>query len=299
MKNLSHFNSLMQVMEYFSNEKVCREYLEQMRWADSVKVCPHCQSSKKIYTMKHTYKCSECKRQFSLTKGTIFERTHVPLKKWFVAIYLLTEHKKGISSYQLARDINVTQDTAWFMMHRIRELYKSEEVLQFDTAVEIDETYVGGKSKHQGRSTKTKTPVFGIFNRDTKTVVAETVPNAKAATLTPIIQKHVKEGTEVFTDEFRSYSKLYKHFYHSKVNHSKKEFVVGDVHTNNIENFWSILKRGVIGIYHKMSRKHLNRYVNEFAFRYNNRDLTFRQKFNFLLGESNNKRLTYVQLTQH
>ncbi|MBI3232932.1 MAG: IS1595 family transposase [Bacteroidetes bacterium] len=224
-KQKQGFASIIQLTEYFSSEKVCRKYLERMRWADGVKVCPHCGSTEKIYVMKHNYKCSACRKQFSLTKGTIFEKTKVSLQKWFVAIYLLSAHKKGISSCQLAEDLGVTQKTAWFMTQRIREMFKTGEVKKFETAVEIDETYVGGKSEHQGRSTKTKTVVFGILERESKTVMAQTVENAKAVTLVPIIEDHVEKDTEVFTDEWKAYSRLYKLYNHSKVNHSKGEYV--------------------------------------------------------------------------
>lgn len=296
-KCLGEFRNLVDLTSYFSSEKVCREYLERMRWSDGIKKCPHCNSTKKIYEMKYKYKCSECRRQFSLTKGTIFEQSRVSLRKWFIAIYLLSSNKKGVSTYRLAEDIGVTQMTAWFMTQRIRELFKNESVEQFESAVEIDETYVGGKSSHQGRSTKTKTAVFGILNRETKTVVAQVVENAKRSTLAPIIEEHVKEGTEVFTDEFKTYSRLNELYQHSAVNHSTGEFVIGKAHTNTIENFWGTFKRGVYGIYHHLSRKHMNRYINEFAFRYNNKSSSATDKFNLLLT-SVNRRLTYNQLVK-
>lgn len=297
----SKYTNLLQLMEYFSNEKVCEEFLEKMRWNGKVS-CPFCKS-KKVYKTKKAYKCAKCKKCFSAKVGTIFENTKLPLQKWFVAIYLSTSHKKGISSLQLSKDIGVTQKTAWFMAQRIREMLKNFKPDILDGTVEIDETYVGGKAKNnfrlrhqgtQGRSTKQKKPVLGILSREGKAFITP-VPDTKAETIQPIIYSKVKEGSRVMTDEWWAYQGIDSKYEHGVVQHRIKEYARGDIYTNSIESFWSIFKRGILGIYHWVKPKHLHRYCNEFEFRFNTRYLDEEQRFDFSISRCEG-RLKYKEL---
>ena len=305
----TEFKNLLDLSERFPDDIECIEFLSNIRWPDGP-VCVHCGSSRKIYTMDggKLFKCADCRRQFSVRIGTIFEDSALPLRKWFMAIYLLMAHKKGISSIQLGKDIGVSQRTAWFMLHRIRFAIKTKSFDKKLTGIiEADKTYIGGKesNKHldkktkntQGRSTKTKTVVFGINQRN-GIVAAETVKNLTQKTIQGILKEQVSPNANIMTDELNSYNGLDKHFKsHHSINHGLKEYVRGDIHTNGIESFWAILKRGIYGIYHFTSRKHLDRYVDEFEYRFNNRNMKDSQRFNKVLIHLN-CRLTYKKLIQ-
>lgn len=297
------FNTLIDVMIHFSNQETCKAHLADLRWAGKP-YCPHC-GNEKIYTMKHTYKCATCRKQFSVTKGTIFENSPISLQKWFAAIWLLTSHKKGISSLQLGRDIGVTQKTAWFMLQRLRFAMRTRSFKKAMTnPVEVDETYMGGanKNKHNskkvsgvyGRSKNAKTPVFGMLERGGN-VVAMKVEETTKAVIYPIIHRAVQSGTNIYSDDFNLYKGLRANYNHASVNHTDGEYVRNNVHTNGIENFWSLMKRGNIGIYHFWSVKHLDRYIDEFEYRYNTRELKDSDRFNNFVTRTNG-RLTYKEL---
>ena len=281
--NFTKFNSLIQIADFFNSEEVCKAVIAQERWGDGAAVCPYCGGTHTHLCSDGRYICKDCQNKFSVLVGTIFENTKISLRKWFMAMYLISSHKKGISSCQLARDIQVTQKTAWFILHKIRGLYGQSDATVLNGTVEMDEMYLGGRetNKHndkrtegtQGRSTKTKTPIFGMIERDGK-VVAMKVEDTKGATLMPIVSQFVESGATTYTDEASIYSKLGENGYdHLFVNHSKREFVRSrDIHTNGIEGFWAHFKRVVFSTYHMVSKDYLQRYIDEQTYRWNTRD---------------------------
>ncbi len=253
----SSFKTLPQLLDFFKDEETCRQYLAEQRWGGNV-TCPFC-SYHKVYTTNRGYKCASktCYKKFSVTVDTVYENSKVPLRIWFGAMYLATAYKKGISSCQLARDLGITQKTAWFVLHRVREMLKIKSPNKLRNVVEVDESYFGGKNKNrhadkkvdnsQGRSVKDKTPVLGAIQRN-GVVHAIVVPDTKAVTIKPIITDLVKEGSIMVTDEWHSYNCLKANYFHVVVNHKDNEYVRGAFHTNTIEGYWSLLKRGIYGI---------------------------------------------------
>ncbi|MDR2955411.1 MAG: IS1595 family transposase [Prevotella sp.] len=299
------FNTLIEIITLFPTEQACVEHLEETIWKGNI-VSPFDKNSKVYKCKNNRYWCSSTRKYFNVKTNTIFENTKIPLIKWFIAFYYETSHKKGIASHQLAKDIGVTQKTAWFMLQRIRGCYatKVEKEKQLEGVIEIDETFVGGKNKNrhwdkkvknsQGRSFKDKTPVFGMLQRNGK-VIAKVVSDTKTKTLVPHIYQYVAKGSTIYSDEW-NYGNLNKNYTHDFIRHDMKQYAKGDVYTNGIEGFWSHLKRGIIGIYHNVSRKHLQLYVDEFCFRYNTRNYSQSERFNLLLYNTQERRLKYKDL---
>lgn len=314
MSQLNHFStfkSFSEMLKVLPNETSCRNYLELLLW-NGQPVCPHCGSKNESHYRLNTkgefkglYKCKDCREMFTVTVGTIFEGSHIDLRKWFIAVYIFSSHKKGISSHQLARDLGITQKTAWFMLGRIRYAFQVKSLkTKMDGVIQADESFVGGKNKNrhadkkvkesQGRSVKDKTPVLGMIQPGGQ-VRLEVVPDTKASTLKPVIQKMVADGSIVVTDEWHGYKGLSTQYSHVVINHKENEYVRGAFHTNSIENFWSLLKRGIYGIYHQVSPKHLYRYCDEFAYRFNSRKSSSTERFDVSLKNVQG-RLTYNEL---
>ncbi len=291
--------SILQLLKAFPDEQSCIDHLEGLRWSGGV-VSPFDASSKVYNCAGNKYKCKETGKYFNVKTNTIFDNTKMPLQKWFLAIWLVTSHKKGISSLQLGRDLDITQKSAWFMLQRIRNCFGLNNDDKMEGEIEADETYVGGKDKNRHANKKVKgsrddkAPVFGMVQRDGK-LKAVKVPNTTTETLSTEIINAVKEGATLYTDEYSSYKALKRIYDHQFVKHSSKQYVNGRIHTNTIEGFWSLLKRGIFGIYHFTSKKHLQMYVDEFVFRYNTRKGTENERFNLLLSNIEN-RITYKEL---
>lgn len=287
----------------FTDPVAASEFLESIRWPAGV-VCAHCgEAEKEPYRLngkslkgRRVWKCRVCRKQFTVQVGTIFESSHVPLSKWLAAFYLLCASKKGMSAHQLHRMLGVTYKTAWFMFHRIREAMKEPAFAsKLSGVVEADETYIGGKKSNtkRGRGAADKKAVLALVERDGKARSFH-VANVTTATLGAAVREHVDTSARLMTDEWKAYVKVGKEMAdHQTVAHSYDEYVRGDVYTNTVEGFFSILKRGVDGTYHHISKVHLHRYLNEFDFRYNRRDLSDSARTIAALEGSEGRRLKY------
>lgn len=307
---IGNFKNLTELLDFFKDDTICKAYYEQKRWGGNV-ACPHC-GSLKVYITNRGFKCGEklCAKKFTITTQTIFENTKISLRVWFAAMYFIATSKKGCSSLQIAEQLGVTQKTAWFVLHRIREMLRDNSNEKLSGIVSVDETFVGGKNKNrhkdkkapasQGRAHVDKTPVVGLIQRDGK-VKTFVVSDTNSDTLHKIMGDNVEEGSILVTDAYRSYNGLDTRYTHVTVKHGGGGYTVtignDKFHTNNIENFWSIFKRGIIGIYHFVSVKHLERYCQEFGYRYNRRDLTGVEKFDAALYQVATTRITYNTLT--
>ena len=310
MIDFSRFNSIFALTAYFSTEEKCRKAIFESRWNKDDAVCPFCGEHHCVSRTDGRFHCNHCKANFSVTVGTIFENTKISLRKWFIAMYLISCHKKGISSVQLATDISVTQKTAWYILHKVRTLFVQEDVV-LSGVVECDEMYLGGRetNKHESRKTKgtqggakTKTPVFGMtmkwkteeVDKETGEVrekthtyeVAKKVADAKASTIIPIIRHFVADDSTVVTDESSIYNGLSECYNHVFVCHSEKEFTVGSFTTNGIEGFWGHFKRVVFGTYHFVSKAYLERYIDEAVFRFNTKEMKESDRFGYMFSKA-------------
>lgn len=298
VKAFNSFGSVLAFTDHFDNESKCVKYLESVLWKDGC-VCPHCGNANeaKIYKFayKNKYKCAECKKQFKVTAKTIMEGTHIPIRTWFIAMYLVAYHSKGMSSVQLAKYLHITQKTAWYLGHRIRRAQK-EHQLPFTETVEVDESYFGGTRKgKRGRGAKDKQPVVGMVERKGR-VSLTPVPNASAEVLEAEILKCVDTNARIITDCWLGYSSVHKtHENHYKINH-EQNFANGDIHTNTIEGVWSNFKRTLNGVYHSVSKKHLSRYCEDFCQRYNTRGFSPQGKFDEILNNMFGRRIKYAEL---
>ncbi len=293
----------------FPDEDACINHFRALRWPDADKTaCPHCGVIGKPYTLKNnTHKCPECLKKFTVRNGTIFEDSKIGLRKWFMAVFLMTSHKKGISSCQLAKDIGVTQKTAWFMLHRIRNAAMTQEFnAPLTGPVELDEAYVGPNPRFQHKDKRNplivgraaanaKKIVFGMIERDGELRVHH-VPDSKKKTLAPIILANIKRGAKVYSDEGAQYYWMRSEYMHRFVAHTLGEYVRGETSTNTIEGVFSHFKRTMVGTYHKASDQHLDRYLQMFAYRWNRRDMGEGERVNDLLRFTNGRRISYKTL---
>ena len=278
--------SIFAIVSKFNSEETCTAHFERIRWPKGLR-CVRCDGDRvsrlasqgKTGKERHLYYCADCDYQYSVTVGTIFHDSHLSLTKWFLAIYLMCSAKKGISAKELQRQLDTTYKTAWYMAHRIRLAMKEDDALigKLSGVLEVDETYVGGSRKGpRGRGAANKVPVVGIKERTTGKIRMQAVENCSASVLKNFIREHAEPGSEIHTDEFSSYLWLdSSQFTHRAVNHGETYVRYEDgkaVHTNGVENVWSLFKRGIVGVFHKVSAKYLPLYLNEFSFRFNNRD---------------------------
>jgi transposase-like protein len=301
--------SLQEAIIYFSNPDNCIDYIAIRRWPNGV-ICPGCKGTKVSFNAKRrTWKCGSHhpKREFSVKVGTIYEDSPIPLDKWLTATWMLTNCKNGISSYEIARDVKVTQKSAWFMLQRIRLAMQDEFFgSKLGGEVEVDETFIGGKARNMhvserkrritGTGTKDKTAVMGILERGGK-VRASVVPSRRKTVLQEEVRKHVTAGAALYSDALMSYDGLAQDYAHQVVDHAT-QYVDGRVHTNGLENFWSLLKRGISGTYVSVEPFHLHRYLDEQMFRFNNRkELDDAGRFDLAVRQIVGKRITFAQLT--
>jgi transposase-like protein len=303
--------TLQAAIQHFSDEQVCIDTIAALRWPEGV-VCPACGHKEHYYlkTQKR-WKCKDCSRQFSVKLGTIFEDSPIHLSKWLLTMWMIANCKNGVSSYEIHRAIGVTQKSAWFMLQRIRLAMQSGSLMKLGgsgSPVQVDETFIGGKARNMHKSKRARMDKMSFGNKtivagflDGGTVKTQVIANRSVPTLHAAVKEHVQAGAKLHTDDFFGYWGLYKDFTHEIVNHAET-YVNGKIHTNGIENFWALLKRGLSGTYVAVEPFHLFRYLDEQSFRYNNRGnkekpVNDGERFEMLLSQVAGKRLTYSALT--
>lgn len=302
--------SLIELFEMFPDEQTAENWFEENRWGKvgQPTCCPMCGSNNKITPTTNRkplpYWCGSCRRHFNVKTNTIMHRSRIPLRKWVIAMFLWSTSLKGVSSMKLHRDLKISQKSAWFLAHRLREAWKQGN-FSMESQVEVDETFIGGKRKNlpnskrkdmTGRGAVGKTTIAGAKDRETNKISARMVKGTDKETLQGFISERVSPDAEVYTDDHKAYTKLpYKH---KVVKHSVSQYVNGQAHTNGIESFWSLLKKGYHGTFHHFSPKHLDRYVNEFVTRHNIRKQDTIVMMGDTVGLMQGKRLTYRQLTK-
>ena len=298
----------MEAVKYFADERTCFDFVASLRWLDGHPVCPHCGNNTVYFlSTRKIFKCKakECRKQFSIKTGTIFEDSAIKLDKWLIAMWKLANAKNGISSYELHRALGITQKSAWFVLHRIRTAMQTGSIEKLSGEVESDETYIGPNAKNMHWDKRKdlqvmsgypdhKTAVMGMVQRGGK-IKATVLKRRNLATMSKILAENIEQGSTVITDEAKQYVHLRENYIHEVINHSR-EYVKGNIHTNNIENFWSLLKRTIKGTYVSVSPAHLQKYVEEQVFRYNERKGTDQQRFVSMIDLISGKRLTYSQL---
>lgn len=298
--------SLLEAVRYFSDLGVCHQYMRKIKWADGKPVCPHCESDRigEIAT-RHLFRCKDCRKQFSTKVDTIFEDSPLGLDKWFVAVWCIANAKNGISSHELGRALDITQKSAWFMLHRIREAMKTGSFRKLEGEVETDETFIGGKARNmhkavrekkiKGRGSIGKSIVHGMIERGGE-ARCSVVQDTEAGTVQVAVRRNVAPGSTVYSDEMPSYCGLEFGYTHEVINHARS-YVEGRVHTNGMENFWSLLKRALGGTYVAVAPFHLFRYLDEQTFRFNKRKGSDASRFYEVLLSVVGKRLTWRNLT--